>query len=354
MANNVTLSYPSAFHHQFLDLNGKPLTGGKLYTYSAGTPTPVPTYKTIGDTSSTNTNTNPIILDNAGMAYIVIETDKAYKFVLFDKNDAKIAEWDNVTGNIGGGGGRSEDIVVVGTPNEIDVSGSVTQGVKKFIISLAENIKNSISSLLSSVNDIIEMIPLSASSSNKLATYDNVNKLSSSIAPIFNPERAETYPANSLVMYENVLYRFDVDHPTGAWTGDDATDVDIANSIKGFWADGSVSILSNKVTNIEYFKAAENVVEKLVAIDVWFVVNASNLVSGWNERLIRINIGAIQFPFIGFCLWNNTAGESLNKMTQISLNYDNVNGYAYLDLFKPSGVSGNCIIYTNSILLPLS
>lgn len=158
MANNVTLSYPSAFHHQFLDLNGKPLTGGKLYTYSAGTPTPVPTYKTIGDTSSTNTNTNPIILDNAGMAYIVIETDKAYKFVLFDKNDAKIAEWDNVTGNIGGGGGGSEDIVVVGTPNEIDVSGSVIQGVKRYVVSLSNSVKITILQLIGLYNNVLNSL----------------------------------------------------------------------------------------------------------------------------------------------------------------------------------------------------
>lgn len=158
MANNITLSYPSAFYHQFLDKNGKPLTGGKLYTYSAGTSTSIPTYKTIGDTSSTNTNTNPIILDNAGVAHIVIETDKAYKFVLFDKNDAKIDEWDNVTGNIGGGGGSSEDIVVVGTPNEIDVSGSVTQGVKRYVISLSNSVKSTILYLVGLYNNVLNSL----------------------------------------------------------------------------------------------------------------------------------------------------------------------------------------------------
>ena len=158
MANNITLSYPSAFYHQFLDRNGKPLTGGKLYTYSAGTHTSIPTYKTIGDTSSTNTNTNPIILDNAGVAHIVIETDKAYKFVLFDKNDAKIDEWDNVTGNIGGGGGGSEDIVVVGTPNEIDVSGSVIQGVKRYVVSLSNSVKITILQLIGLYNNVLNLL----------------------------------------------------------------------------------------------------------------------------------------------------------------------------------------------------
>lgn len=159
MANNITLSYPSAFHHQFLDLNGKPLTGGKLYTYIAGSTTPVVTYKTIsGGTESANRNTNPIILDMAGMAELVIATDTAYKFVLFDKNDAKIAEWDNVTGNIGGGGGGSEDIVVVGTPNEIDVSGSVTQGVKRYVVSLSNSVKSTILYLVGLYNNVLNSL----------------------------------------------------------------------------------------------------------------------------------------------------------------------------------------------------
>ena len=47
MANNTNLSYPSSFCQQFFDENGKPLSSGKLYTYIAGSSTPVVTYKTI-------------------------------------------------------------------------------------------------------------------------------------------------------------------------------------------------------------------------------------------------------------------------------------------------------------------
>ena len=60
MANNTNLSYPSAFCQQFLDRNGNPLSGGKLYTYKAGTSNErIATYKTIGGTFAENTNTNP-------------------------------------------------------------------------------------------------------------------------------------------------------------------------------------------------------------------------------------------------------------------------------------------------------
>lgn len=143
MANNTNLSYPSAFCQQFFDKNGKPLVGGKLYTYIAGSSTPVVTYKNIsGGTESANRNTNPIILDMAGMAKLVISNDTAYKFILFDRNDVKIDEWDNVTAGGSEGGGSSEEIVVDGTTNEINVSSNVTQGVTHYVVSLSNTIKS--------------------------------------------------------------------------------------------------------------------------------------------------------------------------------------------------------------------
>lgn len=158
MANNVSLSYPSSFYHQFFDRNGKPLTSGKLFTYIAGSSTPVVTYKTIGGgTESANRNTNPIILDMAGMAELVISTDTAYRFVLFDKNDAPIAEWDNVTAG-GSEGGSSSNVYVEGTSGEIDVEEESAGLIRRFVISLSDSVKNAISNLSSSVNDIIEAL----------------------------------------------------------------------------------------------------------------------------------------------------------------------------------------------------
>jgi hypothetical protein len=43
---------------RFFDLNGNPLSGGKLYTYEAGTLLPKVTYT---DSSESSTNTNPVI-----------------------------------------------------------------------------------------------------------------------------------------------------------------------------------------------------------------------------------------------------------------------------------------------------
>lgn len=77
---------------QFFDDNGNPLSGGKLYTYSAGTTTPKPTYTT---EDATVENANPVILDSAGRATIFILG--SYRFDLFDANDVLIDSTDDVT-----------------------------------------------------------------------------------------------------------------------------------------------------------------------------------------------------------------------------------------------------------------
>ena len=87
-------NFSPAFCQQFFDENGKPLAAGKLYTYVAGSSTPVATYKAITGGAM---NTNPIILDAAGYADFVLELGASYKFVLKDKNDVFKKQWDNVT-----------------------------------------------------------------------------------------------------------------------------------------------------------------------------------------------------------------------------------------------------------------
>lgn len=76
---------------RFFDLNGNPLSGGKLFTYDAGTSTPKATYT---DSSAGTPNTNPVILDAAGEANVWV--DGSYKFIL--KNSLDVTQWtvDNI------------------------------------------------------------------------------------------------------------------------------------------------------------------------------------------------------------------------------------------------------------------
>ena len=82
---------------QLLDNSGNVLSGGKIYTYAAGTTTPAVTYTS---SSGITANSNPIILNSAGrVPYEIWLTDGiSYKFVLKDSNDVLIATYDNLTG----------------------------------------------------------------------------------------------------------------------------------------------------------------------------------------------------------------------------------------------------------------
>lgn len=79
---------------QFLDANGSPLAGGKLFSYNNGTSVPAPTYH-LDTLGSITPNTNPIILDAAGSAEIRLGP-QSYKFVLTDSNGVQIWQVDSV------------------------------------------------------------------------------------------------------------------------------------------------------------------------------------------------------------------------------------------------------------------
>jgi len=94
----VLLSPYGGVGAQFLDNSGNVLTGGKIFTYAAGTTTNQATY-----TNATGAipHANPIILDAAGRVpggEIWLTDGLSYKFVLKDSNDVLLATYDNVVG----------------------------------------------------------------------------------------------------------------------------------------------------------------------------------------------------------------------------------------------------------------
>lgn len=96
---SVVLSPVGGVAAQFFTNSGAVLTGGKIYTYAAGTSTPEPTYTTA---SGTIAHTNPIVLDAAGRVpdsgEIWLTDGVAYKFVLKTSADVLIATYDNISG----------------------------------------------------------------------------------------------------------------------------------------------------------------------------------------------------------------------------------------------------------------
>ena len=95
----VNLS-PIGNGQQFFDNTGLPLNGGLLYTYQAGSTTPLATYT---DVNGTIANTNPIVLDSSGRtpAEVWLTYGFNYKFVLKTSAAVTLGTYDNLYGIIG-------------------------------------------------------------------------------------------------------------------------------------------------------------------------------------------------------------------------------------------------------------
>lgn len=77
---------------RYLDSNGDPLAGGKVYFYAAGTSTPKDTYS---DYDGSVPNTNPVILDARGEANI--RGAGLYKIAVYSADDVLIETQDNIS-----------------------------------------------------------------------------------------------------------------------------------------------------------------------------------------------------------------------------------------------------------------
>lgn len=93
---------------QFFTNLGIPLAGGLIYTYAAGTTTPLATYTT---SAGNVAHANPIVLgvDGRPATEIWLTEGYEYKFVLKDSDDVTIQTYDNLYGipSTSGGGGTS-------------------------------------------------------------------------------------------------------------------------------------------------------------------------------------------------------------------------------------------------------
>ena len=92
----VLLSPFSGAGQQFFDNNGLPLSGGKIYSYLAGTNTAEPTYST---STGLIPHSNPITLDAAGRVpsgeiWLLVST--SYKFVLKTAAGILLGTYDNI------------------------------------------------------------------------------------------------------------------------------------------------------------------------------------------------------------------------------------------------------------------
>jgi hypothetical protein len=129
----VNLSALAGAGQQFFDNNGNPLSGGKLYSYEAGTTTPQATYTNVNGTTA---HTNPIVLDSAGRVAtgeIWVTASQNYKFVLKTSTEVTIATWDNITGINGTGIATNAEFVAYDPPFANSVSTNVEAKLAEYV-----------------------------------------------------------------------------------------------------------------------------------------------------------------------------------------------------------------------------
>lgn len=100
---------------QFFGTDGLPLVGGKLYTYAAGTTTPIATYT---DNTQASLNTNPVILDSAGQANVWLIDTTTYKYALTDANNVPLFTVDYVSVPVSVNSFASPPAIGSNVPNE--------------------------------------------------------------------------------------------------------------------------------------------------------------------------------------------------------------------------------------------
>ena len=113
MANTTGYSYLLGPAPQFFDANGKPLVGGKLFVYIAGTTTTAVTYSDFNRTE----NTSPVILNDLGTCMLIVPSANLYKIALYDRNGNLLLTRDNVRGS-------SEQQIIYTTANKVESSDS--------------------------------------------------------------------------------------------------------------------------------------------------------------------------------------------------------------------------------------
>ena len=135
---------------QFESAAGVPLSGGKVYTYAAGTTTPQATFT---DYTGATSNANPIILNSRGEAAIWLGS-ASYKFKLTDANDVEIWTVDYISAPTSGVSpvlsgnvvidsdtpGVALKITQTGTGAVLRVQDSADPDVTPFIIDNAGNV----------------------------------------------------------------------------------------------------------------------------------------------------------------------------------------------------------------------
>lgn len=129
-------------NEQQSDANGAPLSGGQIWTYAAGTSTPIATYtSSVGDVSQSN----PVVLNSAGLpdSPIWLPSGQAVKLVIQNASGVTQRTVDNVTGinDPAGVTASSEWTIFTGAPTYISATSFSVGGDQTNVLEVNRRVK---------------------------------------------------------------------------------------------------------------------------------------------------------------------------------------------------------------------
>lgn len=188
----VRYSYPK---FQGFDASGNPLSGGKLYTYAAGTSTPKDTYT---DAGAGTANPNPVILDSRGEAVLFISG--SYKFVLKDSSDTTVWTQDNIEV-------RSDQIIDSDSDTGVFVESASDEDIIRLYVKGSEQIRVSDGALSPSTDNDIDLGNPSHEFKDLYvdgtAYVDQANVDSFQVSGSYNAAMPTNHPAAAVFMLGN-------------------------------------------------------------------------------------------------------------------------------------------------------
>ena len=131
---------------QFQGIGGLNEVGGFLRVFLNGTDDAATTYKDFNGTL----NEADIELDANGRAVVIVDNTKTYRLEVYNRLGGLMWTVSNFTAQ-GGSGGGGTHVSVEGTEGEVDVDSYSSGGILHFVVGLAQTIKDTLTSLSSSV-----------------------------------------------------------------------------------------------------------------------------------------------------------------------------------------------------------
>lgn len=218
MAYDNNYGYAQNGYTQYFDMDGKPLTGGSIETYIAGTTTPIVTYKDF------NGEQNPAVipLDENGGATIILRQDTVYKFIIRDKNGDIFKTIDNIISSGNTTVVEGDDVTISGKEGEIVAEYFID--TKKYSIKLDDEIKEKLDD--ETIEHILDLSTLNEENS----TFDVVLTANRNNAISFVGSSEETATV-AIEIDDNKPYHIQIEGActlaiTGvSWIGDEITAV---------------------------------------------------------------------------------------------------------------------------------